>query len=129
MLCIDLTSNGKEICTAGLPEGGIVSATLGSGTHVCVPPRPGFELSVNGVDGDALVEWATRGFFLGDSLTVTIVEAQPDLPTRRYSDPDVQRLAEEKGLLHARGMYRVLKRRLRELEEEYGDQLVSEEDA
>ena len=129
MLCIEVTSNAETICTAGLADWGIVSATLGSGTHVGVPPRPGFELSVNGVDGDVLVEWASRPFFIGDSLTIKVVDATPDVPTCRYSDAEFQRLAEAKGLVHARGLYRFLKRRLGELEAEYGGQLVSEQDA
>lgn len=129
MLCIEVTSNGETICTAGLADWGIVSASLGSGTHVGVPPRPGFELTVNGVDGDVLVEWASRPFFLGESFTIEIVEATPDTPSRRYSDPEFQSLAEAKGLVHARGLYRWLKRRLGELEAEYGDQLASARDA
>jgi hypothetical protein len=128
MLCLDVRSKGDAICTAGLPDG-IVSASLGSGTHVGMPPKPGFELTVNGVEGDALVEWATKALYLGDSVTIAVVEAQPDPPTRRYSNPEVDNLAEVRGLAAARAMYHALKRRLSELEAEYGDRLMGERDA
>jgi hypothetical protein len=130
MLCIKVTFNGETICTAGSVDWGIVSATVASGSHIGMPPRPGFELSVNGVLGDAVVDWATRQLFIaGDSVTITLVEGQPDSPTRTYSEAEFEMFAEAKSLVHARDMYAALKRRQEELETEFGDRLVSERDA
>jgi hypothetical protein len=52
----------------------------------------------------------------------------PDTPTRFYTEAEVDDLANT-GLLLARGENAALKRRIRVLEDQYGDQLVDDPDA
>jgi hypothetical protein len=129
MICLAVSSNGKRPTVAGDPDA-IVQAILASGTHVGVPPRPGFALSVTGATPGGFAEWVNHDLFVGDEVFIKIIES-PDLdtPTRFYTEAEFDDLGGKKGLLLARGEYGALKRRMRFLEDQYGDQLVDDADA
>ena len=127
MLCLAVSSNGKHLCLAGDPDA-IVQADLASGSHVGTPPRPGFVLSVSAATGEGLAQWATRDLFPGDEVVIKIVECSgADTPTRAFTEAEFEDLADKRGLLLARGTYAALKRRIKILEDEYGDRLRDED--
>jgi hypothetical protein len=129
VLCLDVSCNGKHLCLAGAPDV-IIQADLASGTHVGAPPRPGFVLKVNAATGEGLVEWVSHDLYAGDELRIRVVEASvADTPRQVYTEEEFTDLANQRGLLLARGMYAALRQRMRVLELEFGDKLMSGKDA
>jgi hypothetical protein len=129
VICLDVSCNGRHLCLAGAAEA-IVQADLASGTHVGTPPRPGFTLRVTAADGEGLVQWVSHDVYPGDEVLIKVVEAsEAEAPRRVLTEDEFEDLANQRGLLLARGTYAALKKRMRVLELEYGDQLRGEEDA
>ena len=123
MICLAVSSGGKQLSVAGDPDA-IVQASIASGTHIGTPPRPGFALTVSGYTAGGVVEWINRDLFIGDEVSIKVVESsEPDTPVRVLTDEEFKDLGDKKGLLLARGEYAALKRRMRTLEAEYGTRL------
>jgi hypothetical protein len=130
MLCLELTVNDERVCTAGVPDQGIFGASLMSGSHCGVPPRPGFQLSVTGVQSDQLVEWIDTGVFAGEVVVLRVVESRDaDAPRRVYTEQEFQERFGGRSLQAAREEHSGLTKRIRQLEEKWGEQLRLPKDA
>jgi hypothetical protein len=76
------------------------------------------------------VQWVSHDVYPGDEVLIKVVEAsEAEAPRRVLTEDEFEDLANQRGLLLARGTYAALKKRMRVLELEYGDQLRGEEDA
>ena len=97
MRAFQIVLNGKRICVAGIPNDGVLSATV---TYVPFRKRRETRLYVGGLDVDKNehVSWKEAIFRAGDEVRVKIVETKTlDVPIRRDSrDPAAEVEAEKR---------------------------------
>lgn len=95
MIAFKVSLNGKEVCTAGVREFGVVSANITWVRRKPEQSRDGNSIEeeltadVGGLDSSANehLKWLGRRLHLGDRITVEIVESESvDKPERRYRD-------------------------------------------
>jgi hypothetical protein len=81
-------------------------------------------LDVSGFSGEVSAEWIREALFPGDEVTIRIVEAdEADPPAVLRTEDEFAALVDKRGLLVARVIHTALKRRILEIEREYGDRL------
>jgi hypothetical protein len=126
MICFEVTRNGKRLCTAGLKTG-ILSGDIMWGDHARDPAGWTVSLYVGGVTDQTSVEWVREELAVGDSVCFKVVDAASADASRPNPphDPEWRQSAE---LSLARHQYQELGRRMRELEQAWGERL-SEADA
>ena len=118
MICLEVTVNGKAVCTAGVGEYGLLTLLL---TWVKCPPeelhddrdeRTGVpQLAVGGLHGSVSLEWLHPKLKLqvGDEVSVRIVEReQSDEPMTRSQHPSSEEMMRQsyeylKGRFEKRG--------------------------
>ncbi len=124
MLALDLFRNGRRQFRAGGFPDSILSASLMRASHVGEPPRWGVSVDIVAVTDVEIMEWTCEPLFPGDEFICRVVEAEDgDPPNVRRNDAEFEMKCEAKSLLQARTIYAGLKRRLLEMEAQWGDQL------
>lgn len=85
MIALEVTLNGRRLCTAGAADVSVLTAILSF-----VGKRHELELEIGGLADEAHLKWLSPGrLSLGDEVTVRIVETdRPDPPaTSQRDDP------------------------------------------
>jgi hypothetical protein len=132
MICFEVQRNGNRLCVAGVPEG-ILTGLLTWGSHRLGEEPPwDLELRVGGRTGGKHVDWVFEYLGLGEEILFRIVEApdadppdaDPPVDKKRPTDPEEARRID---LAVSRKLYVELKRRIRELEDRWGEALEDTE--
>lgn len=85
MIVLEVSRNGKLLCTAGVGDNGVLDADVhwnGQRGRVAHP-----HLVVGGLDGDTRLHlsWIDRTIRVGDVITIKVVEkAEADPPKKRH---------------------------------------------
>lgn len=103
MITFEVSRNGRELCTAGVPGDGILSAILSS-----VPKDQStgpLTLEIGGVTGNGRDEpychmnWCREALEVGDEIVIRITKSgQPDEPIEVHKDPAEEILLEGKKM-------------------------------
>ena len=92
MIGLEVSLNGRRLCTAGAGDVGVVTAIVSS-----VAKRKALELEIGGLAEDVDMKWAVpQSLAVGDEVNIRIVETdEPDPPaTTRRDDRALAEAAE-----------------------------------
>jgi hypothetical protein len=82
MKALEVSVNGRRVCTAGVAEASLVTVIANlNGPYPGGAPEDGM-LAVNGMKADDHVEWMTAGLGLGDEVTIRVVEVEAEDPPK-----------------------------------------------
>ena len=125
MICLEVCRDDQRLCLAGLEVG-----TLSLDLMLCNPSEGNPTLYVAGATPEQdCVEWVRRELVIGETVSFRLVEASAPDPPRPCPPPAVDSFAEAVNLSFAQDQFDTLNRRLRELKERWGEQLVESPDA